>query len=138
MAEEPHGPEAKSYPEIGGRSMEPILERSDPEAFEIVRSEELRQTHKIVLIASENHTSAAVLEATGSVLTDKYAEGYPGRRYYGGVECVDRAEELALSRAKLLFGAEHANVQPHAGAMANMAAYRALIAPGDRVLAMDL
>lgn len=101
-------------------------------------AEEARQTQKIVLIASENHTSAAVLEATGSVLTDKYAEGYPGRRYYGGVECVDLAEELALDRVARLFGAEHANVQPHAGAMANMAAYRALIKPGDRVLAMNL
>ena len=95
---------------------------------------ETRQVSKIVLIASENHTSPSVLEVMGSVLTDKYAEGYPGHRYYGGVECVDMAEELAVSRAMTLFGAEHANVQPHAGAMANMAAYRALLAPGDRVL----
>src|SRR5579872_6036254 len=114
------------------------LEQSDPEAFEIVRLEQRRQTEKIVLIASENHTSSAVLEATGSVLTDKYAEGYPGRRYYGGVECVDLAENLALERVARLFGADHANVQPHAGAMANMAAYRALLLPGDRVLAMNL
>jgi glycine hydroxymethyltransferase len=114
------------------------LSLADPEAYDIVRAEERRQTEKIVLIASENHTSPAVLEATGSVLTDKYAEGYPGRRYYGGVECVDLAEELALDRARRLFGADHANVQPHAGAMANMAAYRALIKPGDRVLAMNL
>jgi glycine hydroxymethyltransferase len=114
------------------------LSQTDPEAFDIVRDEERRQTEKIVLIASENHTSRAVMEATGSVLTDKYAEGYPGRRYYGGVEVVDRAEELALDRAKELFGAEHVNVQPHAGAMANMAAYAALLKPGDRILAMSL
>jgi len=114
------------------------LAQTDPEAHDIVCSEERRQTEKIVLIASENHTSRAVMEATGSVLTDKYAEGYPGRRYYGGVECVDRAEELALDRVLRLFGAEHANVQPHAGAMANMAAYRSLLKPGDRVLAMNL
>lgn len=114
------------------------LSETDPEAFAIVQAEEERQGSKIVLIASENHTSRAVLEATGSVLTDKYAEGYPGKRYYGGVECVDRAEELALERARRLFGAEHVNVQPHAGAMANMAAYRALIKPGERVLAMNL
>src|SRR5581483_6786995 len=114
------------------------LERSDPEAFAIVQAEERRQSEKIVLIASENHTSPAVLEASGSILTDKYAEGYPGKRYYGGVECVDLAEELAIQRVTELFGAEHANVQPHAGAMANMAAYRALIKPGERVLAMNL
>lgn len=114
------------------------LAAADPEAYDIVRAEERRQSEKIVLIASENHSSPAVLEATASVLTDKYAEGYPGRRYYGGVECVDRAEELALDRVGRLFGAEHANVQPHAGAMANMAAYRAVLKPGDRVLAMNL
>ena len=118
--------------------MDSFLASSDPDAFDIIRSEERRQTEKIVLIASENHTSPGVLEAAGSVLTDKYAEGYPGKRYYGGVECVDRAESLALHRALDLFGADHANVQPHAGAMANMAAYRALIKPGDRVLAMNL
>lgn len=114
------------------------LSQEDPEAFDIVQAEGRRQLQKIVLIASENHTSAAVMEATGSVLTDKYAEGYPGRRYYGGVECVDRAENLARERGMRLFGAEHANVQPHAGAMANMAAYQALIRPGERVLAMNL
>jgi glycine hydroxymethyltransferase len=114
------------------------LALSDPDAFEIVRRERRRQADNIVLIASENHCSPAVLEATGSVLTDKYAEGYPHRRYYGGCECVDEAEELAVERAKKLFGADHANVQPHAGAMANMAAYAAVLAPGDRVLAMDL
>ncbi|MGH2441777.1 MAG: serine hydroxymethyltransferase [Chloroflexota bacterium] len=114
------------------------LSSSDPEAFEIVVRERDRQSNDIVLVASENHCSPAVLEATGSVLTDKYAEGYPGKRYYGGCEHVDEAEELALTRVKTLFGAEHANVQPHAGAMANMAAYAAVLQPGDRVVAMNL
>jgi glycine hydroxymethyltransferase len=114
------------------------LERSDPHAYAIVEAESRRQSENIVLIASENHCSRSVLEATGSVLTDKYAEGYPHKRYYGGCEHVDEAEELAISRARALFGAEHVNVQPHAGAMANMAAYAALLQPGDRVLAMNL
>jgi glycine hydroxymethyltransferase len=114
------------------------LSTSDPEAFEIAERETERQSDNIVLIASENHASAAVLEATGSILTDKYAEGYPHKRYYGGCEHVDEAEELAVERAKRLFGAEHVNVQPHAGAMANMAAYAACLEYGDRVLAMDL
>src|SRR5579872_1217457 len=114
------------------------LANSDPAAFEIVRREARRQSDDIVLIASENHCSPAVLEATGSILTDKYAEGYPGKRYYGGCEHVDEAEELAVERAKQLFGAEHVNVQPHAGAMANMAAYAAVLQPGDTVLAMNL
>jgi glycine hydroxymethyltransferase len=114
------------------------LSRQDPDAFAIVQRESARQSENIVLIASENHASRAVMEATGSILTDKYAEGYPHRRYYGGCEHVDEAEELAIERAKALFGAEHANVQPHAGAMANMAAYAALVDFGDRILAMDL
>src|SRR5579872_4917443 len=114
------------------------LSQSDPEAFEIVQHERRRQTDDIVLIASENHCSPSVLEATGSILTDKYAEGYPHKRYYGGCEYVDEAEELALQRVTQLFGADHANVQPHAGAMANMAAYAAVLQIGDRVLAMDL
>ena len=114
------------------------LSQTDPDAFAIVGREYHRQTHDIVLIASENHCSPSVMEATGSVLTDKYAEGYPHKRYYGGCEYVDEAEELAVTRVKELFGAEHANVQPHAGAMANMAAYAALLSPGDRVLAMNL
>ncbi|HEX6509461.1 MAG TPA: serine hydroxymethyltransferase [Chloroflexota bacterium] len=114
------------------------LSQADPEAFAIVQREQRRQTDDIVLIASENHSSAAVMEATGSILTDKYAEGYPHKRYYGGCEYVDEAEELAVDRVKLLFNAEHANVQPHAGAMANMAAYAALLEPGDPVLAMNL
>ncbi len=118
--------------------MSRALQIADAEAAAIIADEEKRQSEKIVLIASENHTSSAVMEASGSVLTDKYAEGYPGRRFYGGVEVVDRAENLACERALQLFGAEHVNVQPHAGAMANMAAYAAVLEPGDRVLAMDL
>lgn len=114
------------------------LAQSDSQAYEIVLRERRRQTDNIVLIASENHCSPAVLEATGSVLTDKYAEGYPGKRYYGGCEHVDEAEELAIDRAKRLFGADHANVQPHAGASANMAAYAAVLELGDRVLALNL
>jgi glycine hydroxymethyltransferase len=115
-----------------------VLGQQDPRAQEIVLREIARQSENIVLIASENHCSPAVLEATGSVLTDKYAEGYPRKRYYGGCEVVDEAEDLALERVKQLFGADHANVQPHAGAMANMAAYAAVLDPGDRVLAMNL
>ncbi|MEK6620115.1 MAG: serine hydroxymethyltransferase, partial [Chloroflexota bacterium] len=114
------------------------LERVDPELYAAITSEERRQVEKVELIASENYTSAAVLEAVGSVLTNKYAEGYPGRRYYGGCEWVDVAETLAIERAKALFGAEHANVQPHAGAQANMAAYAAVLQPGDTVLGMAL
>jgi glycine hydroxymethyltransferase len=93
-----------------------MLSDTDPAAFSIIGREQERQSNDIVLIASENHCSAAVMEATGSVLTDKYAEGYPHKRYYGGCEYVDEAEELAIERVKQLFGAEHANVQPHAGA----------------------
>jgi glycine hydroxymethyltransferase len=114
------------------------LSQADPDAYAIVQRETERQSDNIVLIASENHASRAVMEATGSILTDKYAEGYPHKRYYGGCEYVDEAEELAIDRAKRLFGAEHANVQPHAGAMANMGAYAAVLEPGDRVLAMNL
>ena len=114
------------------------LERVDPEIFAAIENERRRQVEKIELIASENYTSQAVLEAVGSVLTNKYAEGYPGHRYYGGCEWVDVAESLAIERAKSLFGAQHANVQPHAGAQANMAAYAAVIKPGDTVLGMAL
>ncbi|MBI2323425.1 MAG: serine hydroxymethyltransferase [Chloroflexi bacterium] len=114
------------------------VERTDPELYAAMRNEEKRQVEKIELIASENYTSAAVLEAVGSVLTNKYAEGYPGRRYYGGCEWVDVAESLAIERAKALFGAEHANVQPHAGAQANMAAYAAIAKPGDTFLGLAL
>src|SRR5579885_1923523 len=114
-----------------------VAER-DPELSAALRRELGRQRDQIELIASENICSRAVLEATGSVLTNKYAEGYPGRRYYGGCEFVDEAERLAIERVRGLFGAEHANVQPHAGAQANMAAYFALIRPGDPILAMNL
>ena len=114
------------------------LERVDPELFAAIEGERKRQVEKIELIASENYTSAAVLEAVGSVLTNKYAEGYPGKRYYGGCEWVDIAESLAIERAKTLFGAEHVNVQPHAGAQANMAAYAAVLQPGDTIMGLAL
>lgn len=110
----------------------------DPEVAEAIACEERRQVNTIELIASENFTSPAVLAAVGSVLTNKYAEGYPGRRYYGGCECVDRVETLAIERAKKLFGADHVNVQPHSGAQANMAALYAVLRPGDRILGMSL
>ena len=111
---------------------------ADPEIAQAIRDEVNRQNTGLELIASENFVSAAVLEVMGSVLTNKYAEGYPGRRYYGGCEWVDVAESLAIDRAKALFGADHANVQPHSGAQANMAAYFALLKPGDTVMGMNL
>ena len=114
------------------------LADADPDIADVIGSETRRQADGLELIASENFVSAAVLEAAGSVLTNKYAEGYPGKRYYGGCEFVDVAESLAISRAKTLFGAEHANVQPHSGAQANMAVYLALLQPGDTVLGMNL
>jgi len=114
------------------------LEQTDPELFSAIGREETRQTEGLELIASENYTSAAVLEAAGTVLTNKYAEGYPGRRYYGGCEFVDDIERLAQERVCRLFGAEHANVQPHAGSQANMAIYLTVLKPGDTFLAMDL
>src|SRR3982075_4333913 len=110
----------------------------DPELAKAIKSERQRQEDHVELIASENYASPRVLEAQGSVLTNKYAEGYPGRRYYGGCEYVDVAEQLAIDRAKELFGAEHVNVQAHAGAQANEAAYQALLDPGDRILGMKL
>src|SRR3954449_13345904 len=110
----------------------------DTELFSIIDREVERQNTTLQLIASENFTSPAVLEATGSVLTNKYSEGYPGKRYYGGNEVIDEGEELARTRARELFGAEHANVQPHSGANANMAVYLALLSPGDTVLGMRL
>ncbi|NOZ29041.1 MAG: serine hydroxymethyltransferase [Chloroflexi bacterium] len=115
-----------------------VLRSSDPEVFEAIENERRRQLNGIELIASENYVSPAVLAAMGSVLTNKYAEGLPGKRYYGGCEFVDVVERLAIDRACRLFGAEHANVQPHSGAQANMAAYLALLEPGDTVLAMKL
>lgn len=114
------------------------VEGVDPELAESIYAELNRQRSKIELIASENFVSKAVMAAQGSVLTNKYAEGYPGKRYYGGCEFVDVAENLARERAKKLFGAEHANVQPHCGANANLAVYFALLEPGDKVLGMDL
>ncbi len=115
-----------------------ILKASDPEVFAAIEQERQRQQDHIELIASENYVSPAVLAADGSVLTNKYAEGLPGARYYGGCEYVDIVESLAIERAKKLFGAEHVNVQPHAGAPANIAAYMALLKPGDKVLSMKL
>ena len=114
------------------------LKKIDPEIYCAIKKELKRQQNNIELIASENFTSLAVLEAAGSVLTNKYAEGYPSRRWYGGCEYVDNAESLAIERAKKVFGAEHANVQPHSGSQANMAVYFAFLNPGDTVLAMDL
>ena len=114
------------------------LEKQDPEIYAVINKEVNRQRDKIELIASENFVSEAVLEALGTVLTNKYAEGYPDKRYYGGCEYVDIAEDLARDRAKKLFGAEHANVQPHSGAQANMAVYFTVLQPGDTVLGMSL
>lgn len=114
------------------------LKKSDPRVYRAVRSEIEREKNTIVLIASENYASTAVLEAQGSIFTNKYAEGYPGRRYYGGCEYADRVESLAIERAKKLFGAEHANVQPHSGTQANMAVYFACLKPGDKILGMSL
>src|SRR3954452_10287951 len=104
-----------------------ILRESDPQVYEAIRAEEGRQRDELELIASENYTSRAVMEAVGSVLTNKYAEGLPGKRYYGGCQFVDTSESLAIERAKILFGAEHANVQPHSGATANQAVYFAAL-----------
>lgn len=116
----------------------PRLHEVDPKIRDFIEAEATRQCSGLELIASENFVSEAVLEAMGSVLTNKYAEGYPGRRYYGGCEHVDQVEDLARQRACELFGADHANVQPHSGAQANMAAYLAFLSPGDKVLGMDL
>ncbi|MFG0334719.1 MAG: serine hydroxymethyltransferase [Maioricimonas sp. JB049] len=114
------------------------LAATDPDIWNVIQQEQGRQTDGLELIASENYTSAAILQAAGTVLTNKYAEGYPGRRYYGGCEYVDVAESLARDRACQLFGAEHANVQPHAGSQANMAVYMSVLKPGDTFLAMNL
>jgi glycine hydroxymethyltransferase len=114
------------------------LKQIDPEIYAVIQKELNRQNDNLELIASENFTSLAVLEAQGSVLTNKYAEGYPGKRWYGGCEYVDIAESLAIERAKKIFGCEHVNVQPHSGSQANMAVYFAALDPGDTVLAMDL
>ena len=118
--------------------MDATLSESDPEVFAAIQDEDGRQSDKLELIASENVVSRAVREAQGSSLTNKYAEGYPGKRYYGGCEFVDVIENLAIERAKALFGADHANVQPHSGANANMAVFFAVMKPGDTFLALDL
>ena len=115
-----------------------VIENLDPAVWGAIAEERTRQAEGLELIASENYTSEAIMEAAGSVLTNKYAEGYPGRRYYGGCEHVDTVEDIARQRACELFGAEHANVQPHAGSQANMAVYLTVMKPGDTVLAMDL
>ena len=112
------------------------IKMEDPEVFQAITQEVERQRNKIELIASENFVTEAVLEAAGSPLTNKYAEGYPGKRYYGGCEYVDIVESLAIERAKKLFGAEHVNVQPHSGAQANTAVYFAILEPGDTILGM--
>jgi glycine hydroxymethyltransferase len=114
------------------------LARTDPAIYAVIQREEQRQLHKLEMIASENFVSNAVLQAQGSILTHKYAEGYPGRRFYGGCEYVDTAENLALSRVKELFGAPYANVQPHSGTQANMAVYFSFLKPGDTIMGMDL
>jgi len=115
-----------------------ILAEQDPELYAAMAAEARRQSDNLELIASENYASAAVLEAQGSLLTNKYAEGYPGKRYYGGCEFVDKAETLAIERAKKIFGAEHVNVQPHSGSQANMAMYLSVLKPGDTVMGLNL
>src|SRR6202790_1453502 len=115
-----------------------VLEQADPAVWQAIQDERVRQQEGLEMIASENYTSPAVMAAQGSVLTNKYAKGYPGRRYYGGCEFVDVVERLAIERVLQLFGAARANVQPHSGAQANMAVYFACLDPGDPILAMDL
>ena len=114
------------------------LQATDPEVYAAIDAEEERQRNKLLLIASENFASPAVLAAQGSLMTNKYAEGYPGKRYYGGCQHVDQVEDLAIQRCKQIFGAEHVNVQPHSGSQANMAAYLSVLKPGDTILGMDL
>jgi glycine hydroxymethyltransferase len=128
-----NGAGAESYP-----APRASLRAADPEIAEVIAREVHRQADGLELIASENFVSPAVLDAMGSALTNKYAEGYPGKRYYGGCEEVDVAESLAIGRAQTLFSAAHANVQPHSGAQANMATYFALIEPGATILGMNL
>jgi len=125
-------------PNVTRSALSRTLAETDPEIANAVANERKRQSEGLELIASENFVSQAILETAGSVLTNKYAEGYPGRRYYGGCEFVDVAESLAIARAKALFGADHANVQPHSGAQANMSVYFAAVKPGDTVLGMNL
>jgi len=138
MADLSHqNPASSSGPPLGSATGS-ALRKADPEIFDVIQAEEKRQREGIELIASENFTSRAVMEAQGSCLTNKYAEGYPGKRWYGGCENVDVAEQLAIDRAKRLFDCEHVNVQPHSGAQANMAVYFSAIKPGDKILAMNL
>jgi glycine hydroxymethyltransferase len=139
MADQPNDtPAASNSPASSGSAGSGGLRNVDPEIFDAIQAEEKRQRENIELIASENFTSRAVMEAQGSVMTNKYAEGYPKKRWYGGCENVDTAEQLAIDRAKQLFGCEHVNVQPHSGAQANMAVYFAMLKPGDKILAMNL
>jgi glycine hydroxymethyltransferase len=138
MADQPNDTAAASGSTAPSGPAGGALRKVDPEIFEAVVAEEKRQRENIELIASENFTSRAVMEAQGSVLTNKYAEGYPGKRWYGGCEHVDTVERLAIDRAKEIFGCEHVNVQPHSGAQANMAVYFAMLKPGDKILAMNL
>ena len=114
------------------------IEKIDPELFEAIEKEAERQEYKLNLIASENYASRAVMEAQGSILTNKYAEGYSGKRYYGGCDFVDVAEDLAIARAKEIFKAKYVNVQPHSGSGANMAVYFSVLQPGDTIMSMDL
>src|SRR5689334_3123349 len=115
-----------------------LLDAADPEIADLIAAEERRQRDKIRLIASENYVSTAVLAASGSVLTNKYSEGYPGKRYYEGQQFIDRVEQLCIERAKSLFGADHANVQPYSGSPANLAVYLAFVKPGETVMGMAL
>ena len=115
-----------------------LLEQLDPEIAQLIGKEKQRQQSHIELIASENFTYPAIMESQGSILTNKYAEGYPNKRYYGGCEFVDSIETIAIERAKILFGADHANVQPHAGSQANAAVYLSVLKPGDKILTMNL
>src|SRR5579862_4331103 len=131
-------PNSPAHNSAAQHSMARPLSEVDPAIYELILEETRRQNGQIELIASENFTSEAVLEATASVFTNKYAEGYPGKRYYGGCEFADIVENLARDRAKRLFRAEYANVQPHSGSQANQAAYGAVINPGDTVLGMNL
>ncbi|MGZ4597516.1 MAG: serine hydroxymethyltransferase, partial [Actinomycetes bacterium] len=120
------------------QNLDPDLRTSDPEIADLVAAENVRQRDTVRLIASENYVSSAVLEATGTVLTNKYSEGYPGKRYYEGQQVIDQVETLAIDRAKALFGVEHANVQPYSGSPANLAVYLAFLAPGETVMGMAL
>src|SRR5205809_950197 len=138
MSDLSHRTESGPVGSTSARGLGGGLRRVDPEIFDAIATEEKRQRENIELIASENFTSRAVMEAQGSVLTNKYAEGYPRKRWYGGCGNVDVAEQLAIDRAKRLFGADHVNVQPHSGAQANMAVYFAAIKPGDKILTMNL